>query len=200
MYTGYFYAKQQSDEMNFAAGAGISSTVTHRMPSLFFQNKGDILSAVDDSVKMIGSESVNGEDCYVLEGSLSFSPKVTVWISKSRKTLVKLTQMLDAQNTGKIPEYTDEQIKESLTAMGQDPTPEHIEGFKKMMAFSKDKMKDMDVHGTITQTFEDIQINPAIEQASLEYTVPQGRTLDKNSYKDILDPGKIEEIEALEKK
>ena len=200
MYTGYSYNKEQSDEMNFGAGAGISSTVTHIIPSLFFQKKGDILTVISDTAKVTGSETINGEDCYVLQGSASYSPKITVWISKSRKALVKLDQVLDTQNTGAIPEYTEEQMKESLKAMGQESTPENIAGFKKMMAFSREKMKDVDIKGSLSETFEDIQINPVIEKASLEYKVPGGMALQENPYKDLLDPKKIEELEKLDKK
>lgn len=196
MFTSYAYTQSPSAEANLSAATGVSAGIADTLPGAFFDLHKGFAAGLTD-IKFTGKETVGGEECFVIEAASAHSPKITFWLSP-RKFIVKKQHLLDMQDIDKMmPEYTDDQLKESLAAMGREATSENMEGLKKMMEFSKKTMMDTDMKATVTEVYENIVIDPPLEAAGLEYKAPAGTAVNNNAYDDLLKPEKIEELQKL---
>ena len=71
----------EGNNLVFSAGLGISGGASFSVPMLFFDFEGNILKLIKN-LRIIGEESVQGDDCYILSGDSNVSLDHRVWISK----------------------------------------------------------------------------------------------------------------------
>ncbi len=176
------YSKATNDEMAIAAATGISGGSAHTIPSLFFdffKQKNDIFSSLRD-VQLMGSELVDNEECYVIRGHSRFPKEETYWISKSKYLIKKHSQSLDTpEGESPFPEFSDEQMIESIKAMGQEGNPEQIRQMKDTLKMAREKMKDFKMKGNSVEIHSQIT-SPELSQKDFIFAVPEGTVLKKS--------------------
>ena len=177
------YQKEKSALRNFYAAAGISSSISYTVPTLFFSKDENIFSQLQN-FRLRDPEVIDDEDCHVVEAVGNLTPKIIFWISKERKIILQVEEHRDTR-FGKDPyadldRLSDEEIKKMMIAYGEEqPTRERIKKWKESNARTAKEMANLDVKGTTKEIFENIQINPKIEPASLEFSVPSNAVLEK---------------------
>jgi len=127
-------------ETAIAAATGISGGVAHTIPSIFFDLSGNELATVLKVSTMAPTESIDGEECYVVKAHTEQSDR-TFWISKGSKLIRQV--MTVTSGTGAPPEISDADLKKALETMGQKPTDEAIRAFRAQMASGLEMMKSI---------------------------------------------------------
>lgn len=170
--------------MGFGAGAGgfkRYTTVKDRSSALMMtmQSGGLAMSIVDlffnDENSMAdfmsdwqqgADESLNGRDCYIIIAKM-MGQKLKIWVNKSSYMLVQSQITLggavsDTEVQGIIDKFdtrtnkTQQQIQQEQTMAKQQAA---------MMA---------KIRGTVTETYDDVQLNPALTADDFNYNVPKG--------------------------
>jgi outer membrane lipoprotein-sorting protein/FlaG/FlaF family flagellin (archaellin) len=117
-------------------------------------------------------ETVNDQDCYTLTAKV-FGQKVKIWVDKSSYLIPQWQITL-----GGIVSDADIDDAFSLIAAGfTNAPPAQLDTAKsqvKMMAPALAK-----IHGTITSTYESVEVNPMLVAADFDYDVPPGVRLMK---------------------
>ena len=167
------YLTTKTNTLNLAAMTGVSSRITYTLPFLFFKEDNNVFADLK-SFRMVNSETINNDDCFVIEASNADIPKILFWISKNRKVILQIEEHEQANTSNKAEanstELSDEEIKVLLTANdGKEPTPEIIKKTKELMSKAA-----VEREGTIKEIFENIQINSNIETQSLSVPIPEG--------------------------
>ena len=142
-------------EMALAAAVGVSGGASSNIPRLFYGNSTLTL----ENVKQEGRESIDGDQCYIITGTVANIP-TKYWISQ-KTLLIRQSQ----ERFGNIPrlsvELSEEELKKALESAGQPVTDEAVQQLKKTMesyqaAASKTK-------GSITETHRNIVVNQPID-------------------------------------
>jgi hypothetical protein len=148
------YSKMTSDEMALAGATGISGGAAYTIPSLFlnaFKQQPAPFSRLVDP-KLENNEPVEGDDCNVIGGSSTISKRETFWISKQTYLIRKCARSFEPPEGGtKLRTMTDQQLEESIKAMGQEVTAERKEAMRKVMKQAEDTMKTANLKGTSTE-------------------------------------------------
>jgi hypothetical protein len=175
---GKSYSKMKNDDMALASATGISDGAAFTVPSLFLPVFKDQppLAAKMQGARREPDEKVGDEDCYVVSGATAVSKKETFWVSKSKHLIVRFARSMESPAGGReMPETTDAQIEESLTAMGQEVTEASKKRVKEMIASAAESMKTTEMKGTSTETHTHIA-SPELTAKDFQY-VPEGATL-----------------------
>ncbi len=77
---------------------------------------------------------INAEPCFVTSEK-SAAGGETIWVSKKSRLILQIRDEL--KGPMKLPEMTDQQIKEALQSMNEAPTPSAIERMKAQMALAR---------------------------------------------------------------
>jgi len=182
------YSKMSSDEMAMGTATGISGGAVLTIPSLFLSGLKQLepFSRLVDP-KLEGNEQVEGEDCYVISGSSTISKKETFWISKETSMIRKYSRSLEAPEGGiKMPKMTDQQLNESIKAMGQEVTEESREAMRKMMKQAEDTMQTVKLKGTLTELQSKIA-TPKLIEGDFAFKVPVGTALKESLFGGMLN-------------
>jgi hypothetical protein len=183
------YSKMVSDQMALSGATGISGGAAFTVPSLFlsaFPGQPSTFSRLVDP-KLAPDETLDGEDCYVIEGSSNFSKKETFWISKKSFLLQKTSRSLEPPPGGvKQPELTDAQLEESIKELGQEVTPERIQAMRARVTEAKKAMQNIKLKGSATESHGKIA-SPALTAKDFSYQVPQNTVLKESLFSDFLD-------------
>jgi outer membrane lipoprotein-sorting protein len=173
------YAKIADDDTAIASATGISGGVAFTVPSLFlsiFEKQPTHLSRLIDP-KLLSSEKIEGDDCYVLRGSSDVSKEETFWISKANFLIRQYRHSLEPPEGGrKIPEIDDAQLEESIKAMGREVTEESKQEIREMMEQAEEILASSDVKGTITETYTKLSSQP-LKTEDFNFDLPQGVVL-----------------------
>ena len=148
-------------DMALATATGVSGGAAYTLPPLFFQRKTNALQRLGNLV-LLPEEKIGDESCHVLSGEFG-GQKLILWITKD--FLLKQKRMVLGGEM-KIPEMSDEDVKQALSMTGQATTPEAIANMKtlmKSMQAMSSKMK-----GSITEKYETFQANPVLTKESFE--------------------------------
>jgi hypothetical protein len=151
-------------DMTLVAATGVSGGAASTLPLLFFHRTNQLQRL--GNLAMLPDEKIGDEVCYVVSGDLN-GQKFIYWITKDY--WLKQKKMVLGGDL-KVPEMTDvsdEDLKKSLSMMGQDATPEAV-------ARMRDTMKSMQpmlskIKGSITEKYETIQANPPVTKQSFDY-------------------------------
>jgi hypothetical protein len=149
------YSKMGSDEVAIGAATGVSGGAAFTIPSLFltaFKDQPNPFSRLIDP-KLMDSEQVDGEDCYVISGSSSVSKNETYWISKTSHLIKKYSRSLERpEGPMKMPDLTDQQLDQVIKSMGQDVTDANRQKMRQMMKNAQESVQNVKLKGTSTES------------------------------------------------
>ena len=170
------YAKMKSRELALASATGLSGGVANTMPQIFFRGTASLLNIFKNATRG-DDESIDGEDCYVLTGN-AMGLKVLLWINKNNY-LIKQKQQVLGGNL-EIPEMSEDKMAEGLKQLGGKPSAAQ-------KAQIKDAVKNVraltsQMKGTMTETYENIEINKPVAKDDFSYEVPPGTKLSSSLF------------------
>ena len=175
------YSKITTDETAVASATGISGGAAFTIPSLFLSvfKKRAAPAPFSRLVapKLAGNEQVGGENCYVITGSSPQSKKETFWISQKTYLIRKYSRSLEPPEGGfKVPKITDQQLEQSVRAIGQEVTEENKEAMRRIMKQAEDTTKTAKLKGTSTEVHAKIA-SPKLSDRDFAFTLPVGTVL-----------------------
>jgi uncharacterized protein YneF (UPF0154 family) len=150
--------KQKDRNTALAMAAGDSFEVAGTIPSIFYDEGANVLRVLGTPA-MMADEKIDGDDCYVISGTLG-NRKTLLWISRKTFLIRQIRDILGQKPDNRSPAISDDMIKEMLKLRGQKPTAEAISRMKKDMQ-SASKISD-GMKGTMTQTYRNIAVNGPI--------------------------------------
>jgi len=188
------YSKVEGDQIALGSATGISGGAAFTVPSLFlpvYMGQPQPFSRLKDPVIEM-SDQVGDEACYVLTGPSSTSKKETYWISKGSHLIRQYSRSLETPEGGVVmPELTDEQLEQALTAMGQEVTQESKDNMKEMLEKSRAMLKTTKLTGSTTELHVKVSF-PALSKSDFKFTLPEDAVL-----KDSLFEGMLKASETL---
>jgi hypothetical protein len=173
------YSKLGDDATALGAATGISGGAAYTIPSLFlpaFADRTFALLRLKNPV-IEKTESIAGDDCYVLSGSSNASKKETFWISKSSSLILKYERSFEPPAGGVVlPAISDADLEKSLRAMGQPVTEESKKQMRDMMQSARNALKNGGPDGSSTETQIAIS-SPDLTESDFHFTPPNGAAL-----------------------
>ena len=174
------YSKMTSDLMAISSATGISDGAAFTIPSLFLPGLAKEMKAQYPGLinaHLTGTEQVEGDDCYVINGSSNHSASETYWISKRSYLIRKYARSLEQPKGGIVfPQLTDQQLEQAVKAMGMDVTPANKEAVRKMMAQAASSVKTAKLTGTSTQVYTKMD-SPQFTPDDFKFTLPTDAVL-----------------------
>ncbi len=178
------YSKMTSDEIALSGATGISGGAAFTIPSLFlpvFQGQLTPFSRLKD-LQIENTETVEGEDCYVISGSSAISKKEILWISKESHLIRKYSRSLETPGgDAAIPEMTDEQLEAGIKSLGQEVTEETKKNMREMMEKSRSMIKTMKMKGTSTELHATVS-SPELNETDFQFSPPAGAVLKESLF------------------
>lgn len=171
---GNRYLKLQDDEMALAAATGVSHGAAQTIPSLFFpflaQNR---LQEKLADLRLLPSEDVAGEPCYVLTGT-SPAAEETLWISETSGLLLRHSRSL---RPGKMsmPKPSDEDLADAARKM--EMTEESVQKLQGFAESTVQGMNDAGFSARFTETHSAIHVDAKLEPQDFHYPIPEGTVL-----------------------
>lgn len=182
-----YYGRVASEASAITTAALMTQGVAGHIPSLFFPTVGDYYSPLRlENLKLVRTEQVEGETCYVVEGAFAASAKQTLWISTKRQLIIQASHTLERPKDAKpveIPEMTDEEIEQSLKEMGTEVTEESKKRVREVRAHTR-RLNEIaeSIRATSTITYTDIVTDGELTTEDLTFTVPEGAVLKENLF------------------
>jgi DNA-directed RNA polymerase subunit RPC12/RpoP len=170
------YVKMQNRDMALASATGVSGGVAGTIPAIFFKTSSSTLNLFQNATRG-DDETVDGVDCYVLNGD-ALGMKMIFWIDKGT-SLIKQKQLI-LGGESKMPETTDAKIDEGIKQLGGKPTPQQEAQTKAMMKNMKALAAQM--KGTMTETYQNIEINKPVTRDDFKHEVPAGTKLSSSLF------------------
>lgn len=167
------YVKMQNREMALASATGVSGGAANTIPEIFFKGQSSLLRLFQESTRA-DDETIDGEDCYVLNGTM-MGMKMILWINKGT-SLIKQKQIALGGEM-KMPADSEQKMKDAMKQFGGKMTDKQVSDMMKGMRAMASKMK-----GTMTETYSNIEINKALDKADFKYEVPAGTKLSKSLF------------------
>ncbi|NQU43315.1 DUF2092 domain-containing protein [bacterium] len=183
-----FYTKMDSDAMALGAATGISGGAANTVPALFFPFEGfpSGLGRVKNP-KVVKTEKIDGEECHVIEGDSEIYRGETFWVSKSRNVILKYSHTMEisgqVQGAAKM---TDDQIEESLKAMGEEVTEEKKENMRQMMDKAGEALKNMGMSGSSVEVHTNIS-SPELGEGDFQPDLPTDAVLKESFMGAVMD-------------
>jgi hypothetical protein len=184
------YSKMSNDQMALSAATGISGGAAFTIPSLFlpvFSNQRDPFSRLINP-QIDGSEQIDGEDCTIISGSSAISKKETFWISKSAHLIRKYSRSMEAPAGGmKVPQMTDQQLDDSIKAMGEQVTDATRQQMRDMMKKAQESVENTHLSGSSTEIQVKIA-SPDLKGGDFAFQVPPDATLKDSLFGTVPQP------------
>ncbi len=185
------YSTMSTDELALGAATGISGGAAFTIPSIFlavFEEQPAAFARLVDP-KIVKTEKVGEEDCYVISGASTISKNETFWISKSKYHILKFSRSFEPPEEGlALPEMTDEELEQTIKAMGQEVTEENKKSMREMMNGSRDAFKTMKIRGSSTELHVKIS-SPQMSKKDFQFAVPEGTVLKESLFGGLLGGG-----------
>ncbi len=181
------YSKMSSDASALSSATGISSGAAFTMPSLFLsvfkEQDSPFFRLKDPKVEKI--EKVGEEDCYVLSGPSTVSKKEIFWISKASYLIRKYYRSIESPEEDiEIPEMTDEQLVETIKAMGQEVTEESKKMVRSMMENAKEMRKTKNMKGFFVEFYTNISF-PELSRSDFNFVLPEDTEFKDSLFSDL---------------
>lgn len=152
---------------------------TDTIPDLFFVKLSRIGSVFDQSnelgikdIKTEKSETLDGENCYVISGNL-LGKQMTFWISK-KNFLILMDRQVVITDMNKLPEMSDAEYEKAMKSTGREFKKEDAEALRNIMKETAEQVKKL----TTTRKYKNIN-TPVLSEKDFNYAVPQGTVLEK---------------------
>jgi outer membrane lipoprotein-sorting protein len=169
------YRKMPDDVMALACATALSEGAVRATPALFFPNLRAPLAGgllLKDPV-IEKTETIDGEECYVVSGLASGNRRERVWVSTSRYLVVQTTRALGPPEgvVRKAP-ANDREPDEARKATGKEPSPDKRPG-----GLERTRKTIPTIYqgvGTLRNTGI---VMPEVKTSDCAFTVPDGVTL-----------------------
>ena len=185
------YGKMENDQIALGGATGISGGAAYTIPSLFldaFKGQASPFARFKDPT-IEGSEKIDDEDCYVISAPSKVSKQEKLWVSKKSFLIKRHYRSLESPEGGfEVPEMTDEQLEESIKAMGKEVTEESKRSVREMMKKSMAMLKTSKLKGSTTETHTAIS-SPELKDGDFVYEVPKGAVLKESLFGSVLGGG-----------
>jgi hypothetical protein len=168
------YVKMQNRDMALGMANGLSSGAAGTLPAIFFKTQQNVLDTLKMGLTRQADESIAGDDCYVLSGNM-MGMEFFIWINKATH-LFKQTRILMGGapiNSG----FNERQIKEAIKKANPKMSEAQIAQSVQNAAQMASRMK-----GSMTQTYNSIEINKPVSPADFKFDVPAGTPLSNSLY------------------
>ncbi len=170
------YVKMENRDLALAAATGISGGLAGSMPAIFFKTESNPLSSLTN-ITRTADETIDGADCYVLAGTLQ-GLKMILWIDKSNSLIKQKQTVLGGK--AEMPEMSAEKLQQGMKQLGGKPTTEQqaqMKAVAKNMSALASQMK-----GTMTETYQNIEINQPLTKQDFDFVVPAGTKLSASFF------------------
>jgi len=170
-----FFLKMGQDEL--ALGMASANGVVHTIPFLFFPGRTPTLGATAQltDARMEKIEKLNDENCYIIRGASSISKQETLWISTRTFLILQYSRSLEMPEGRLIaPEPTEQQLDETIRALGQKPSPESRTRLREETR--EMSRAAMWLRGSYSERFANID-TPELRPKDFRYEVPQGTAM-----------------------
>lgn len=173
------YGKMTSDDMALAAATGISGGAAFTVPSLFlpvFKDQGAKFSRLTNP-KIEKTETVEGDDCYVISSASSISKEETYWISKQSHLIRRYKRSLETpKGKDAIPKLTDAEVEAAVESLGQEVNDESKRKMREMMEQTRKSLSSINIKGTTTETHKAVS-SPELGDPDFKFAPPPGAVL-----------------------
>jgi hypothetical protein len=191
------YSKMKDDEIALASATGVSGGAAFTIPSLFFSSlkKYEPFARLT-STKLVGTEAVDGEECYLIEGISSISKSEKYWIAKDSSLIKKFSRSFEPPEGGTVfPQATEEQLEQAVKGLGQKVTEERKAAMRKMLKQAQAATSNL--KGDSTEVHSKITTSP-LEEKDFEFAVPKDAVLKDSLFGGVLD-GKVPDFTPPDK-
>jgi outer membrane lipoprotein-sorting protein len=160
------FSKLPNAKFGLASSAGISDGITNFIPSLFFEffYKSDSFIKKLKKPKVSGTEFLDGDECYVITASASFTKKITLWISKSTFLIRKSSKEI----AGSEKKSKDSDIKKEKRGL-----------FNLAERRKSADSNSEDLNGSVLEIHNNISF-PELEKQSFKFKMPEGTVLKQS--------------------
>ncbi|HWM92522.1 MAG TPA: hypothetical protein VN493_17285 [Thermoanaerobaculia bacterium] len=181
------YYKMPDDVMAFASATGVSQGAAHTIPSLFFPflQGQRVLGNLAD-LRLLRSEEVDGEPCYVLAGTSPTSGEMVLWISEARLLLLRQSYSVRPSEIS-LPSPGDDEIADEIRRSGGEATEESIQAMKSVLEMARGLVKAGGWSSQITETYSAIRIDTELETRDFAVAIPEGAVLLDSPWADVAD-------------
>lgn len=147
---------------------GQSGGLAMAIPQLFFNEESQMAQFITDW-QQTADESLDGQDCYTVLAKM-MGQKLKIWISKSSYMILKSEITLGAP-------VSDADIQAAISTFDTrtNKTPQEIQQ-EQTMAKQQAAMMTK-IRGTVTETYDNVQLNPTLTADDFNYPVPRGTRL-----------------------
>lgn len=161
------YTTSQDRDTALMAG-GQPSLLALGMMKLFFSDPGNTPQVIQD-LGQTEDDDLNGQDCYTLIAKL-FGQKLKIWVSKSNYMILQSQLTLGAPVSDADMDAAFNSFNTSTNTSEAKLAQEKAQAKQQAAMMTK-------IRGTITDTCDDVQVNPALTSDDFYYRVPRGTKL-----------------------
>jgi outer membrane lipoprotein-sorting protein len=147
---------------------GQPSLLAMGMMKFFFADAGNTPQIIQN-LGQTEDEVINGQDCYTLTAKI-FGQKIKIWASKSSYMILQSQLTLGAPVSDTDLEAAFKSFNTSTNMSAAKLTQEKAQVKQQATMMTK-------IRGTITDTCDDVQANPALTPDDFQYRVPRGTKL-----------------------
>jgi outer membrane lipoprotein-sorting protein len=184
------YSKKEGDDRTLRTAAVMSGGATVTIPMLVLDvltPRQTLLTRLNDP-KIEKTEAVDGEECYVISGSLGASDKESYWISRDRLLILKYERSTKPLADRKISETTDEEIEEMIRETDREMTRERKNEMRARLKETLGRARNTEATSTVVEHHTNIS-TIELQPDDFEFAVPEGTTLTASPFEKVL-PGK----------
>jgi len=163
------YCKFPDPRLALASAAGNSNGITTTIPALFFEfySRTDSFFSHLNNAKVIKTENIEGDDCFVISCNASFSKNVVLWISKSTMLIRKIKKSL-ARSSDSLKKK-DNQIDSGLATLSNN--------VEKSNNTDKNNRNDVDLNGTTIELHNGIIFPEDLKLEDFSFKLPEKTTI-----------------------
>jgi hypothetical protein len=169
MNNGTFKRYTTSPDRDTALMAGGQpSLLAMGMMKLFFNNSENTPQLIQD-LGQTEDDNVNGQDCYTLTAKI-FGQKLKTWVSKKNYLILQSQLTLGAPVSDADMDAAFKSFNTSTNTSAAKLAQEKAQAKQQAAMMTK-------IRGTITDTSDNVQVNPALTPDDFHYQVPRGTKL-----------------------
>ena len=182
------YMEMNSDTMAIGAATGISGGAAMTIPSMllkFLKKPQAAFEELQEPIKE-DSQTVEGEECYVISGSTHYSKKISFWFSKET-FLIRKTKRLFAKpesSNQKNLEVSDDDLKKAIAALGQEVSKESIEHMRKLLQKSNNVISNTALSGSTEEVHHKISTKD-LDEKEFTFKLPDGALLRSTLFENM---------------
>ena len=166
--------RMESDLTALSAATGDSMGVSYSIPMLFFpfNQAPDLLNSLRE-VEALGTQTIAGESCSIVSGSLENGIVYRLWIATNDHHIVQMENTLGGQLGGyTIDELSVEQETRALRAAGRRDTEENRAWIRESLRQARELVAT--VRGLSRQIHTEVDMIRPISTEAFSFSKPEG--------------------------